>query len=442
MEQTRNSSFYIYAICFIVSIGGLLLGVSANVSGASIYFFDYFGLQKGSFSEGLAVSITMLSTFIGNFFAGNVSERIGRRKSLMLAAFLFCFCTLGSALSRNYHFFLLSRFIGGLGIGISLLVVPMYIAELAPADKRGFLVSFNQLNIGVGYLVAYASNTLVNNLFDAPEAKWRWMLGVGALFPLVYLLGLSFVPESRVWLANHGRKSGAQQNARPAQDSGSGRDGLSYAEQGKRLFSRRMRLVVFIAFSVAFFQMACGINSILFYAPKVFDMAGFNAANSFLHANLIGICMVVMTFVSMSLIDRLGRKPLLLIGSVIMLAALLLVSVTFYLGGAPWTILAGLLAVVVGFSISLGPVTWILLAEVFPYHVKGLGISLAGVFNGLVSFLVTTLFPIEAEYLGLGHTFMIYAVVMLCCLVSVYLVYPETKGKSMEALEKELIRKD
>ena len=171
MDKRNNA--YLYITCFIVSIGGLLLGISANVSGASMYFGDFFGLQSGSFQEGLAVSITMLATFIGNFFAGNVSERIGRKKSLILAALLFCFCTLGSALSQTYLFFLISRFIGGLGIGISLLVVPMYIAELAPSDKRGFLVSFNQLNIGVGYLVAYASNTLVNGWFDSPELKWR-----------------------------------------------------------------------------------------------------------------------------------------------------------------------------------------------------------------------------------------------------------------------------
>ena len=145
MDKRNNA--YLYITCFIVSIGGLLLGISANVSGASMYFGDFFGLQSGSFQEGLAVSITMLATFIGNFFAGNVSERIGRKKSLILAALLFCFCTLGSALSQTYLFFLISRFIGGLGIGISLLVVPMYIAELAPSDKRGFLVSVSYTHL-------------------------------------------------------------------------------------------------------------------------------------------------------------------------------------------------------------------------------------------------------------------------------------------------------
>lgn len=426
MDKRNNA--YLYITCFIVSIGGLLLGISANVSGASMYFGDFFGLQSGSFQEGLAVSITMLATFIGNFFAGNVSERIGRKKSLILAALLFCFCTLGSALSQTYLFFLISRFIGGLGIGISLLVVPMYIAELAPSDKRGFLVSFNQLNIGVGYLVAYASNTLVNGWFDSPELKWRWMLGLGTLFPIIYLIGLTFVPESPVWTENRSQRKDKEKTA------------LSYQEQGRRLFKRPMRLILFIAFSVAFFQMACGINAVLFYAPKVFDMAGFTPDSSFLQSNLIGICMVVMTLASMILIDRLGRKPLLIIGSCIMIASLLTISATFYMSGSPVIILIGLLCMIVGFSISLGPITWILLSEIFPYHVKGLGISLAGVFNGIISFAVTTLFPVEIEHLGAGNTFMIYAIIMVFCLISVSLLYPETKGRNMEELEKELIK--
>ena len=169
-------------------------------------------------------------------------------------------------------------------------------------------------------------------------------------------------------------------------------------------------------------------------------MAGFTPDSSFLQSNLIGICMVVMTLTSMTLIDRLGRKPLLIIGSCIMIASLLTVSATFYMLGSPVIILIGLLCMIVGFSISLGPITWILLSEIFPYHVKGLGISLAGVFNGIISFAVTTLFPVEIEHLGAGNTFMIYAIIMVFCLISVSLLYPETKGRNMEELEKELIK--
>lgn len=419
----KKSNTYLYIVCFIISLGGLLLGISANVSGASIYFGSYFGLTPGTFSEGLAVSITMLGTFIGNFFAGNISNRSGRKKTLILAAVLFGFCTLGSALSKDYTFFLASRFIGGLGIGISLLVVPMYIAELAPPEKRGVLVSLNQLNIGLGYLIAYASNALVNGLFDTPEEKWRWMLGIGIAFPLVFLIGLTFVPESPVWQMNR-------------KQSTSGKESMSYSSQARQLFTRRMGSILFISFSIAFFQMACGINAVLFYAPKVFDMAGFTSDSSFLQSNLIGVCMVVMTLVSMTLIDRIGRRPLLITGSGLMLVSLLSVSVAFYTSAPPVIILVGLLCMVIGFSISLGPITWILLAEVFPYQVKGLGISLAGVFNGIMSFVVTTLFPMEIERWGAGTTFLIYAIVMVLCLISVLLFYPETKGKDMEELEK------
>ena len=422
MDKRNNA--YLYITCFIVSIGGLLLGISANVSGASMYFGDFFGLQSGSFQEGLAVSITMLATFIGNFFAGNVSERIGRKKSLILAALLFCFCTLGSALSQTYLFFLISRFIGGLGIGISLLVVPVipiYISEISPAKWRGTFVSFYQLFIVIGILAAYCADFGMISWGN----NWRWMLGLGTLFPIIYLIGLTFVPESPVWTENRSQRKDKEKTA------------LSYQEQGRRLFKRPMRLILFIAFSVAFFQMACGINAVLFYAPKVFDMAGFTPDSSFLQSNLIGICMVVMTLASMTL---LGRKPLLIIGSCIMIASLLTVSATFYMSGSPVIILIGLLCMIVGFSISLGPITWILLSEIFPYHVKGLGISLAGVFNGIISFAVTTLFPVEIEHLGAGNTFMIYAIIMVFCLISVSLLYPETKGRNMEELEKELIK--
>lgn len=409
--------------CLIISIGGLLLGISANVSGASRYYIDFFGLQSGTFTEGLSVSMTMLATFIGNYFAGRISDRIGRRKALMLAAVLFSFCTLGSAFSQDYAFFLISRFIGGFGIGISLLVAPLFIAELAPDNRRGFLVSFNQMNIGIGYLLAYLTNTIVNGAVDDVELKWRFMLGVGFIFPLVYLIGLIFVPESPVWTNRI---------------AGEGSAKASSCGQWKLLFSRKMRLVVAIAFSIAFFQMASGINVVLFYAPKIFELAGYGGNDSFLQSNIIGITMVLMTFVSMALIDRLGRKPLLAIGSATMVAAYAVIGL--YMDKNPLVVLIAIVAAVVGFSISLGPVMWAYLAEIFPLEVKGLGISLAGMFNGIISFLVTTIFPWEVSKLGTGTTFFIYMGIMVVCLVCVLTFYPETKGKSFEEIESKLVK--
>lgn len=405
----------------IISIGGLLLGVSANVSGASVYFGEYFNLQSGTFLEGLSVSMTMLATFIGNFFAGKISDTIGRRKALLLAAVLFSFCTLGSALSTSYAFFLISRFIGGFGIGISLLVAPLFIGEIAPDSRRGLLVSFNQMNIGIGYLMAYLSNTLVNSTFDDPQMKWRMMLGIGFIFPLIYFLALLFVPESPEWTS---RRTGVAVSPT-----------LS-GNQWKRLFSKKMGLVVAIAFSIAFFQMASGINVVLFYAPKIFELAGFVGKESFFQSNLIGITMVLMTFVSMALIDRLGRKPLLTIGSLIMIIGYGIIGA--YIDSRPAVTLIALIAVVIGFSISLGPVMWAYLAEIFPTEIKGLGISLAGMLNGIVSFLVTTLFPIEVRLIGTAGTFFTYMAVMIACLICVTTFYPETKGKSLKEIEAKL----
>mgnify|MGYP002749896054 CR=1 FL=1 len=205
-----NHKAYNILITLIVSIGGLLLGISAMISGASEIYRPYFGLTVGSFLEGLAVSAAMAGTVIGNLFAGIISDKLGRKKALFIAAFLCCFFTLGSGLAINYSFLIVSRFIGGFGIGISLLVAPLFIAEFSPSEKRGFLVSFNQLNIGIGYLLAYFLNTLVLKFFPDPEITWRWMFGIGFVFPVVYILLLFLVPESPRWLITRGRDTEAK----------------------------------------------------------------------------------------------------------------------------------------------------------------------------------------------------------------------------------------
>ena len=531
---------YTLLLTFIVSIGGLLLGISANVSGASEFYRSYFDLKVGSFLEGFGVSIAMLATFIGNFNAGTISDKIGRKKALLLAAFLFSFCTLGSGLATNYTFFLISRFIGGLGIGISLLVVPMFIAEFAPSGKRGFLVSFNQLNIGIGFLLAYVINSLTIKYIPDPDLTWRWMLGIGFVFPAVYFIALFFVPESPRWLINRGkdeeakkvmRKIGGEEYAETEYQqikqainfSGEGENKTAYGELWGELFSKPMRLVLLIAFSVAFFQMASGFNSVMFFVPRIFRLAGFGGTGSFFMSNLVGIAMVVMTVVSMFLIDRLGRKPLLLIGVSLMLVSLMVSAWSFsestytiekddveqivqnaetnevagvlskalsksknivfkneltffhqfksdihsevdrigngdkeyadyiyskYRGNLvdaaisinSLVVMIAILCFVVGFAISLGPVTWALLSEVFPGKLRGLGISIAGTLNGLTSFIVTTIFPIELEYLGSGTTFFIYGILMFVFILMVIKWFPETKGKTLEEIEAELVK--
>lgn len=562
----KNSNFYTISLAFVVSIGGLLLGISANVSGASEFYRTYFNLEAGSILEGLGVSIAMLATFIGTFNAGILSDRIGRKRSLLIAAILFTFCTLGSALATNFTFFLITRFIGGLGIGIGLVVVPMFIAEFSPSSKRGFLVSFYQLNIGIGFLLAYLINSIVISQVSDNEMVWRWMLGVGVVFPIIYFILLLFIPESPRWLILQGKEQEAKETMRKiggdeyaeaellqikiSAKQTDKSEKTSYKNTWSKLFSKKMSLVVLIAFSVAFFQMASGFNSIMFFAPKIFRLAGFSGSGSFLQSNLIGITMVVMTIISMFLIDRLGRKPLLLIG--VSLMALSLMVSTFAFSQAKFILLAPKVAVVagegtpessliaetlypqiekiyesetqffhqfkndiklkterliefkqkntnstvpfnelitkemgnklssselsekvssiiysnykdklldetisiqsiwvmisilgfvVGFSISLGPITWALLSEVFPGSVRGLGVSIASTLNGITSFAVVTLLPIELEYLGSATTFFIYGLLMLLFLAMVIKWFPETKGKTLEEIESELVKK-
>ncbi len=562
----KKNNWYVVILAFIVSIGGLLLGISANVSGASEFYRSYFGLKVGSFLEGLGVSIAMLATFLGTFTAGTLSDKIGRKKSLLLAAFLFSFCTLGSGLATNYTFFLLSRFIGGYGIGISLVVVPMFIAEFAPSDKRGFLVSFNQLNIGIGFLLAYLLNSIVIGQIEDTSVVWRWMLGVGVVFPVIYFVSMLFVPESPRWLINNGKPEKAKklmakiggdeyaeqefaQICKAAEQTGT-KEKTSYKDTWKELFSNKMRLVILVAFSVAFFQMASGFNSVMFFAPKIFRIAGFSGTGSFLQSNLIGVTMVVMTIVSMFLIDRLGRRPLLLIGGTIMTVSLLASTYAFkqatfqlnsdsietivgteqteetvflkeiltpYVGAINTNetkyfhqfrddvkkgvsrlvetqtndpkrqvafgnlieetsknnltteqiieevsasiysdykdklldatiniqsvlVMICILGFVIGFSISIGPITWALLSEVFPGKVRGLGISIASTLNGLTSFITVTILPIELEHLGSSTTFFIYGILMFIFLLMVIKWYPETKGKSLEEIEAELVK--
>jgi len=528
-----QSKFYVYKIAFIVSIGGLLLGISANVSGASEFYRSYFDLKVGSFLEGIGVSIAMLATFIGNFNAGAISDKMGRKRALLLAAFLFSFCTLGSGLATNYTFFLITRFIGGLGIGISLLVVPMFIAEFSPQDKRGFLVSFNQLNVGIGFLLAYLLNSAVVKNVTDPDVTWRWMLGVGFVFPAIYMVLLQFVPESPRWLIGQGKvdearkilaKIGGEAHAQKelneiqrAAGQGGIQEKQSYRKLWPVLFGKPMRLILLVGLSVAFFQMASGFNSVMFFVPRIFRMAGFGSGSFFL-SNLVGITMVVMTVVSMFLIDRLGRKPILLIGVSIMAVSVLVSAWAF--NASSYTIenqgitsitasiedpmekqiitevlekmkvnqgnkemafftafkneisvrvnnaelsekiyseqrgvlldatisinsvlvMIAILGFVIGFSISLGPITWALLSEIFPGKIRGLGMSVAGTLNALTSFIVTTIFPVELELIGSGATFFIYGIMLLIFIVMVIRWFPETKGKSLEEIEKMMVK--
>ncbi len=504
----KMNKSYTILISLIVALGGFLLGFdSAVISGAVRGITVYFEMTDAML--GFAVGCVIFGAMAGNLAAGPVSDRFGRKNTLIVVAALFTISATWSALATGYTEFIIARIIGGVGIGGAILIAPVYIAEIAPPKLRGSLVSFNQLNIVIGISVAYFSNYF---LVDFGTDSWRWMLGVEALPALLYFVALFTVPKSPRWLIQKlnnvalARKIlvriGGEQYAEATIVEI--QRGLAKQEtKGKLadLLQSRYATIMIIALGIAFFQQITGINAIFYYAPTIFEQAGGSTDSSFLQAIVVGLTNLVFTLVAIWLIDRLGRKPLLLIGTSCMTIALLLATLAFNnatydfdettlakvsnpesrqalaeLSGQSFDgqaalfeavqsrlsedqfldfkrnqitnfiqinatlVLIAILLYVAAFAISLGPVMWALISEIFPSRIKGIAISVVGFFNSLVSFSVTQVFPWELSNLGPTMTFAIYAALSLLALLFVKRFVIETKGKSLEEVEELLIR--
>ena len=499
---------YTVLISLIVALGGFLLGFdSAVISGAVKGITVYFEMTDAML--GFSVGCVVFGAMAGNLLAGPMSDRFGRKKVLIVVAALFTISASWSAMATGYLEFILARIIGGIGIGGAILIAPIYIAEIAPPKLRGSLVSFNQLNIVIGISVAYFSNYFLINL---EGESWRWMLGVEAIPALLYFVTLWIVPKSPRWLILNAN------NTELARKILVKVGGDTYAEntitqivkskknvskKGKLsdLFKRKYVTIMIIAIGIAFFQQITGINAIFYYAPTIFEQAGGSTDSSFLQAIVVGITNLLFTLVAIWLIDRLGRKPLLLIGTTFMTVALLLATYAFnsatynfnentiskvsnkemadilrkfdgeiynsqsdlftaiksnltdnqftdfkrneitnFISINATLVLIAILLYVASFAISLGPVMWTLISEIFPSKIKGIAISVVGFFNSLVSFSVTQIFPWELSTLGPTLTFGFYALLSFFAIIFVYKYVIETKGKSLEDLEKMLIR--
>jgi sugar porter (SP) family MFS transporter len=520
-----NKKTYTVFISLVVALGGFLLGFdSAVISGATPFYRETFGLNSGSMLIGFSVSSLILGAIIGNIVAGKLADRFGRRKILIFTAVLFMISAIFSAMSINVTGFIVARVIGGIGVGMAILIAPMYIAEIAPRNLRGTLVTFNQLNIVLGISVAYFSNLYFQQNIADPDFKWRIMLGVEAVPAFLYFTLLFFVPRSPRWLLQKGLDDEAKRVL--VKIHGSIQSVIEHDEIKNSLkeetvkdqarwadvFSKRMKTVLIIGFGIAFFQQITGINAIFYYAPMIFEMAGGGKDTAFLQAAILGVTNVVMTVVAMFLIDRLGRKPLLYIGAAGICISLVIVGISFEnakytidqrsmeklmdevgqmhvathhvenilrlnqlkenafgsevayfrlikqtvgvdtynsfkeiilkhsINVNPLWILIGLIMFVASFAISMGPVMWALLSEIFPNKLRGLAISIMGFWNSVVSFTVATIFPAQLEYLGSGTTYFIFSFFGLLAFIFVWRYVPETKGKSLEELEKELIK--
>ena len=501
-----NKSYTLF-ISFIVALGGFLLGFdSAVISGAISGIRTYF--EMSDWELGFSVGCVIFGAMAGNIVAGPMSDRFGRKKVLLITAMLFTISAFWSATATTYVSFVIARIIGGIGIGGAILIAPIYIAEIAPPKLRGSLVSLNQLNIVIGISVAYFSYYFLK---DLEGESWRWMLGVEAIPAIIYFVALFAVPRSPRWLIQRlnlvkiaektliriGGKEYAQLTIEEIQR------GIAKKESKgtfSDLFSSRMKTIMIIALGIAFFQQITGINAIFYYAPTIFEQAGGSTDSSFLQAIVVGLTNLVFTLVAIRLIDKLGRKPLLIIGTAAMTIALTMATLAFNnatydinaktlakienqemktalteLEGESYNsqnemfvavssllnekqlfsfkrneiknfisinatmVLIAILLYVAAFAISLGPVMWTLLSEIFPVNIKGIAISVVGFFNSLVSYTVTQFFPWELTNIGPTMTFAIYAIMAILSLVFVMKFVIETKGKSLEEVEELLI---
>lgn len=423
------------------ALGGLLFGFdTAVISGATQALQSRFALSDGGL--GFTVASALIGTVIGSLIAGAPADRYGRRAVMLSVAIAYVASSLGTALAPNWPVFLAFRFLGGLAIGAASVVTPIYIAEVSPARFRGRLVAMNQLNIVLGILVAFLSNYLIAQALPADRA-WRWMFGIVTVPSLLYLTTVLFLPESPRWLTVRGaRERAAAVLARlgfldPAGelDRIAAAAGRERAQGTPGLFQPAYRAPVACAVAIAMFNQLSGINALLYYAPRVFELAGAGADSALLQSIAVGGTNLVFTVLALFLIDRFGRRPLLFVGSLVCAAALFLVGWQLEQAAPDGTlILIGLLGFIAAFAMSQGAVIWVFISEVFPSAVRGKGQALGSTTHWVMAAAITWLFPVVAGAVG-GWVFALFGAMMLAQFVWTWRYMPETNGVALEDMD-------
>ncbi len=443
--KSQNNTFLIL-VTFAAALGGLLFGFdTAVISGVVPFIKTYFSLDD--ISLGWAVSSLLVGCVFGVIISGKPADIFGRRKTLLVASLLFFVSAIGSALSDHLYVFIIFRFIGGIAVGTASMLSPMYISEISPAKKRGSLVSLNQLTIVIGILVAFFSNYL---LVNAGDNNWRWMLAVMGMPALLFFVTLLFIPESPRWLAQKGMNEIAFKILERINGTDAAKIELKSIEESiasepkgslKEVFSKEISPLIWIGIVVAVFSQITGINSIMYYAPMIFAKTGIGVNNALMQTIAVGGVNLLFTFVAIKYIDKFGRKPLLIAGASGMAVSLFILAIAFYMhefGG--YLILAFVLIYIASFAMSLGPVTWVFVAEIYPNRIRSEAMSVAVVFLWAAVFVVSFTFPYMLNVFGGGTAFLIFGFMCVVYLLFLFTKVPETKGKSLEELEKILIK--
>lgn len=439
-------NLYLLLVCFVGAAGGFLFGFDTSViSGVIEYISSPKVYNLDEISKGWTVSCIIIGCMIGCAVAGPSSSRFGRKKTLILTALIFLISSLGCALTSHYVTFVTYRVIAGVAVGAASMLAPIYIAELSPPKHRGKLVSLNLFAIFLGQSSAFYSNFFLRDV--GGDNNWRWMLAVMAVPSLLLFVFLLFVPESPRWLAEKSRNDLAMSIL--TRINGAAEANREFAEIQQTIQATKGRLVelfhlgmfkiLIVGILLAIFQQVTGINVVMYYAPAIFKSAGFGNDSALLQTALMGMVNLTFAVVSMFYVDKMGRKPLMMIGSIGMSIAMILLALTFITGHAKgYFVLACIMGYLAAFGFSLGPVVWVLISEIFPNRLRSYAVAIATFTLWGANFVVSLTFPYLLNNLK-GYSFVIYGFMCVLCFLFVWKYLEETKGKTLEEIEMDFI---
>ncbi|HVF02273.1 MAG TPA: sugar porter family MFS transporter [Rubrobacteraceae bacterium] len=444
-EDVRSGKRFVYMVACVAALGGLLFGYDIGIiSGALLFIENDFPLTP--FLTGVVVSSILLGAVIGAGVSGALGDRLGRRKMILIAAVIFAAGAVGMAFSPTVGILIFFRIVTGLAVGAASALVPTYISEISPTDLRGSLSSVFQLAITLGIMLAY----IVNFALSSAEA-WRWMLGLAAIPAVILFVGMYLVPETPRWLIKNEFMDDARavlRRSRGRQDVDDEIEEIQKVERAegetglRELISPWVRPMLIVGLGLAMLQQFSGINTIIYYAPTIINNTGFGASASILATVGIGVVNVLFTLVAIWLIDKVGRKKLLLGGLTGMTLGTFLLGLGFLLpslsGAVSWITLGAMLLFIASFAASFGPIVWVMLPEIFPLHVRGSGVGVSSLSNWVANFIVALSFPILIAAIGQTPVFWGLGVICILSMVFVYFVVPETMGRSLEEIEEDL----